>query len=105
MIGIDHLTSLLGRYFDEPEISGFLSDIGVTAIPKLKRGDSTAIVSNGASGIEVTFRDADALDVKTKVYPEGAPVLSSVRFYGIKTDNFAPYTSQLPVAAAFGVSK
>ena len=66
---------------------------------------STAIVSNAALGVEVTFRDADALDVKTMEYPEGALALANVRFYGVKTDDFAPYTGELPLRVTFGASK
>ncbi len=105
MTDMNDLVNLLGRYFGEPEIAQFLSDFNITAVPKLKRGDITVTVSNKESGIEATFRDADALDVQTREYPEGALVLSNVRFYGVETDDFAPYTGPLPLGVTFGASK
>ncbi|KWE61024.1 hypothetical protein WL76_02755 [Burkholderia ubonensis] len=105
MTGMNDLMSPLGHYFGEPEIAEFLSNLGIADVPKLKRGDSTAIVANEALGVEVTFRDSDALDVKAREYPEGALVLSNVRFYGIKTGDFAPYVGDLPLGVLFGSTK
>jgi hypothetical protein len=98
-------TNLIGHYLGEPTISTFLSECGIVDVPKLKRGDPTAIVANGASGVEVTFRNADALDVKTREYPDGALVLANIRFYGIKTDDFEPYAGTLPLGVSFGAAK
>ncbi|MCX4162327.1 MULTISPECIES: hypothetical protein [Paraburkholderia] len=105
MSGMDSLTTLLGRYFGEPEIAAFLADLDITTTPKLKRGDSTAIVSSAELGVEVTFRDSEALDVKAREYPDGALVLANVRLYGVKTDDFTPYTGELPLHVTFGASK
>jgi hypothetical protein len=105
MTAINNVVGLLGHYFGEPEIEKLLSDFNITAVPRLKRGETTDIVVNEALGIEVTFRDARALDVRTKQYPKGALVLSNIRFYGVRTEDYVPYTGELPLGMKFGASR
>lgn len=105
MKSIDDLRGLLGQYFGEPDVARFLADLGITSIPKLTCGDATAIVFAASSGVEVTFRDADTLDVATREYPKEALVLTNVRFYGVQTEDFFPYAGVLPGGVAFGATR
>jgi hypothetical protein len=102
----DHkFISVLGKYFGEAELTSFLAEFEITDKPKLKRGDTTAHLSNESLGVELTFRDADALRVKTRNYPDGALVLSNVRFYGDNSSTYKPFAEPLPLGVVFGDSK
>jgi hypothetical protein len=102
----DHkFISVLGKYFGEAELTSFLAEFEITDKPKLKRGDSTTYLTKEARGIELTFDDVEALDVSTREYPDGALVLSNVRFYGAQIGSYQPFVGQLPLGVIFGDSK
>lgn len=71
--------------------------------PKIPKGDVDAYVKNHDEGVELTFTDERALDVKAgREYPEGALVLSNIRFYGAPTNDFKIFNGILPMSLSFG---
>ena len=96
---------VLGKYFGESEITELLSELDVQEKPKLKRGDDTTFLSKPTKGIELTFEDSEALITSAREYPEGALVLSNIRFYGVKTDEFSLFQDKLPFNVNFGDDK
>src|SRR5262245_36376751 len=107
--------SVLGKYWDEQELRDLLASLGISGAPKLKRGDITGYLSSRPHGVELTFRRGVALDVPLRQYPEdavalrtspqGAVVLSNIRFYGKKTAPIQPFKGKLPFGGQFGASK
>ena len=93
--------SLLGQYFGQPVINTWLTQIEISATPRLKRGDDTAYLSNNSLGIELTFVDSESLTQRQWDYPDGALVLLNIRFYGLNTDDFSVYQGELPFGISF----
>lgn len=96
---------LIGLYFGEPELMAWLQALGITKVPKLKRGDDTCHLSQPSLGIELTFRDSETLQNSNRSYPDGSLVLSNIRFYGLTTDEFSSYAGELPFDITFGSKK
>lgn len=101
----DRFIEVLGHRDGEPLVVEFLASHGISARPKVKRGDFTAHVSNKSRGVEVTFCIAEALDVPDPSQPEGALVLSNVNLYGRAVTGFTPFAGKLPLALTFGSLK
>lgn len=97
----DAWVDLLGRDLADPQVEALLSDFAITKRPKIVRGDPTAVVKNESKGIEITFRDAAALDVGARPDQKGKPVLQSVRMYGERHDTFRRFEGKLPLGLGF----
>lgn len=97
--------SLLGQYYGEPELATFLTKLGVSKPPKLPRGEADVCVECKAHGVEITFRSEHSLDIAFREYPEGALVLSSILFYGIKYDGYDVCQFSLPLNLLFKMGR
>lgn len=95
----------IGLYYGEPLLADLLSQLNISEKPKLERGDDTAYVSNHALGVELTFKDEHALNQPRREYPEGALVLSNMRFYGVPTEGFSVFRGALPRGIQFGATR
>ncbi len=72
----------LGRAWGEGELRDLVVAFGIKAKPVARRDDLTTFLQNRPLGVELTFRDADALDVPMRDHPPGTLVLSNIRLYG-----------------------
>jgi hypothetical protein len=97
----DDIIHLLGKTYRDPAVQGLLQAFAITKVPKLKRGDDTAIVSSKENGVEITFCDERFLDVRSDIYEEGDLVLDNVRLYGSGNSTFSQFAEPLPLGLAF----
>jgi len=95
----------IGLYYGEPQLEDLLSKLNISAKPKLKRGDDTTYLSSHELGVELTFEDADSLSQPRREYPDGALVLSNIRFYGVPTGLFSAFKGTLPRGIQFGTKR
>lgn len=95
----------IGLYFGEQSLSDWLARLGIQEKPRLKRGDDTTFLANRSQGIELSFEDSEFLSRPQRAYPDGALVLSNIRFYGVETDDFSVYTGELPFGIRFAEDK
>ena len=95
----------LGMQFGQPELDELLTEFKISAIPKIKRDDTSAHILNAEIGVELTFRDAAAVANSAEDLPEGVLILSNIRYYGVATDIFKPYLGELPEGFFFGESR
>lgn len=95
----------IGLYFGEPQVEDLLSQLNISSKPKLKRGDDTTYLSNHELGVELTFKDAESLEQPRREYPDGALVLSNIRFYGVPTGSFSAFKGELPRGIKFGTKR
>jgi hypothetical protein len=70
--------------------------------PHARRGDYTAFRQNKKLGVELTFKYADALDVRQRDYAPEALVLSNIRFYGPRSRPHTEFAGALPFGLRFG---
>jgi hypothetical protein len=105
MNDVFYYTKYLGRYFTEKEIYELLNLFSISEEPKISKGDTTGHVSSMKNGIELTFRDEKYLKNKNNTYPEGAAVLSNIRFVGHGTNEFSKYSGKLYETISFESSK
>jgi hypothetical protein len=96
----DYLDAI-GDYFGEPRVALVLKHLGIEKTPKKPRGERSVNFSSESLGVEIAFTDEGSLDVPNPRYPEGALVLSSVRFYGPGSREFKQYTGRLPHELSF----
>jgi hypothetical protein len=96
---------VLGTYWDEQPLRSFLSSLGISAVPRLRRGNWTGFLQNHKLGIELTFKHEDWLNVALRDYPRGALVLANIRFYGTNMGLFRRFGGQLPLGVRFGASR
>ncbi|HMK81484.1 MAG TPA: hypothetical protein VK438_17650 [Xanthobacteraceae bacterium] len=96
------ILAALGCYWGEAELRDFAAAFGIKGFPALDPDDVTCFLQNGALGVELTFRAADALKVRLRDYPPGALVLHNIRFYGADSRTHAPFTGALPFGLRFG---
>lgn len=95
----------IGMYYGEPKVDDLLSQLMILDKPKLKRGDDTTYLSNHELGVELTFEDAESLDQPRREYPDGALVLTNIRFYGISVGLFSAFKGTLPHGIEFGTKR
>ena len=82
-----------------------MTSLGISGVPKIKRGDTFGFMNNHAQGIELTFYREDAIKIRLRDYPEDAMVLYNVRLYGEASGPFQPYPGVLPFGLRFGASR
>lgn len=92
----------LGMHFGQPELCRLFDVFVIQAKPTLVKDDDTAHISNPSIGVELTFRDAAIIDDTDIDLPDGALVLTNVRFYGTVSGRFKPYQGKLPDDTQFG---
>lgn len=92
----------LGRAWGEGELRDLVAAFGIKAKPVARRDDLTTFLQNRALGVELTFRDADALDVPMRDHPPGTLVLSNIRLYGPGSSTHAAFKGDLPFGLRFG---
>jgi len=97
--------SVLGTYWDEAPLRAFLTSLGISGAPKVKRGDKAGFLHANALGVELTFYREESIRVKLRDYPEGALVLYNIRFYGEKSGSLERYEGALPFGLRFGASR
>ncbi len=98
-------TKYLGRFFTEKEIDELLASFSISKKPKINKGDTTGHVSSKENGVELTFRDEKYLKIKRNQYPDGAAVLSNIRFVGYSTDQLSKYVGILSDGISFESTK
>lgn len=98
------IENCLGRHSEEDLVRKLMMFFSIATKPKLPRKETDAYASAPASGIELTFTVESEIE-SAKHYPEGALVLVNVRFYGVATGEFVPYSGELPKGLRFGSSK
>lgn len=98
-------TSLLGLYFGEKALTDFLLSVGITKRPKIPRDDTSTIVEGKSSGLELTFEEEEFLETPLRDYPDGAMVLTSIRFNGTRTDECEISPLELPHGLKFGMNR
>jgi hypothetical protein len=91
----------IGDYLGEPRVASVLKHLGIEKPPKKPRGERSVNFPSAPLGVEIAFTDEGSLDVPNARYPEGALVLSSVRFYGPGSNEFKPYPGTLPYELSF----
>lgn len=103
---ISTLTQAIGSHFGEESLRQFLDELRVEGVPKVPKGDDTTFLKKAENGLELTFADERFMTVKLKQYPEGALVLSNVRFYGAGAgaEGFDAYAGELPYGLKFGAT-
>lgn len=97
-------TEFLAKPYSDENLSAWMKEAGIQEQPKLDRGETSAFISNKPNGIELTFEDADSVNVQ-KEYPEGTLLLTNIRFYGVQTDDFSEFDGALPFGVEFGQLK
>jgi hypothetical protein len=95
----------IGLYYGEPQLEDLLLKFHISEKPKLAQGDDTTYLSNRELGLELTFEDADSLEQPFREYPDGALVLSNIRFYGTSSEDFSPFKGELPNGIQFGTKR
>ncbi|WP_431103438.1 hypothetical protein [Roseateles noduli] len=105
-MNIDTLLRALGSYFGEASLALFLHSVAVDGAPELPEGDDTTFLKKAEAGLELTFTGEQFMTVKLRKYPEGALVLTNVRFYGAGAgaEDFCPYTGELPYGLDFSAT-
>src|SRR4051794_16125214 len=102
---MDRWIELLGAELSDAKSQALLEDWGIRAVPKLKRGDPTVVVSNAKKGIEITFRDAATLDVDKRADKKGTLVLQNIRMYGDAHDTFSRFSGGLPLGLELAMNR
>jgi len=92
----------LGMYFGQKELVELFTAFNIAPPSKLKMSDYAAYLSSPAMGVELTFFDAESRGFSNDRIPDGAQVLANIRFYGVKTDTFQPFSGELPDGMFFG---
>lgn len=92
----------LGRIWGERALRDLIAALRIEAKPAVKRGDFTAFLHNRKLGVELTFIDADRLDLRLRDYPPGALVLHNFRLYGPGHNSHASFAGDLPFGLRFG---
>lgn len=103
-MNISTLTQAIGSFFGEEPVRQFLDALAVEGAPKLPKGEDTTFLKKSENGLELTFAGERFMTGKTRQYPEGALVLTNVRFYGAGVDDFDAYTGELPYGLNFGAT-
>lgn len=96
---------ILDLYFGEPALKNFLDAVKITKAPKIPRDETSVIVENKTTGIEVTFDDEEFIDFPPRDYPDGALVLTGIIFNGFSSGTSAAFSSTLPKGLKFGMSR
>ena len=91
----------LGRPWGDDALREFVATLRITGEPRVAPDDLTTFLQNYKLGVELTFKSADALDVRQRDYPRGAVVLHNIRFYGAGSSTHAPFTGTLPFGIRF----
>ncbi|MDI3722975.1 hypothetical protein QK353_13700 [Pseudomonas aeruginosa] len=76
--------NFLGYYYGEEELNLLLNALAIAEAPVLPRGDTDTYLLKESAGIELTLSDAESLKFPERDYPDGALVLTNVRYYGKK---------------------
>ncbi|WP_418648818.1 hypothetical protein ACNQFN_11135 [Thauera butanivorans] len=82
----------LGLYYGEAPLQPLLTELELTKAPKLARGDSTTYLSAKKKGVELCFDEERSVKITGKQFPEGALVLSNIRFYGKDNPGYGVYS-------------
>jgi len=98
----DYFTQL-GLYYGTAELHELLKYLNISKPPKIPNHDTETILSSKTGGVDLTFTDEAYLDFRTKPYPDGAMVLSSINFHGTKTREHAIFSSALPKGLKFSM--
>lgn len=96
----DYLNAI-GDYFGGSCVDFVLNHLGIDETPKIPRGERSANFVAMSLGVEIAFTDEGSLDVPSERYPDGALVLSSVRFHGSGENGFKAYDGSLPHDLSF----
>lgn len=99
---ISTVAQTLGAYFGEEPINNLLRELAVEGSPKLLKGEDTTFLHKSENGLELTLTGERFLTAPLREYPEGAVVLTNIRFYGEGVDGFKAYTGKLPYDLKFG---
>ena len=106
MLDINFIRQTLGKYYDQPDVDTLLSNFEIKEKLKLKKGEVDAYLSSKKHGIEITFSIESSLKERTQTtYPDGALVITNIRFYGVSTSDFDVYQGVLPSGIFFRNSK
>lgn len=85
----------LGLYYGEASLQPVLSEFGLTSIPRLPKDDNTTYLSAKKTGIELCFKDERFVNIPGKQLPEGALVVSNIRFYGEGHPGYSAYAGNI----------
>ncbi|MDH0090947.1 hypothetical protein N7373_05775 [Achromobacter mucicolens] len=97
--------NFLGYYYGEEELNPLLNALAIAEVPVLPRGDTDTYLLKESAGIELTLSDAESLRFPERDYPDGALVLTNVRYYGKKIGEFSIFQGALPCGIKFGQTK
>ena len=92
----------LGMYLGQKKLIELFTALKIAPPPKLKMSDYAAYLSSPAMGVELTFFDAESRGLSSDSLPDGAQVLANIRFYGMETETFQPFSGELPDGMFFG---
>ncbi|WP_025804398.1 hypothetical protein [Pseudomonas chlororaphis] len=95
----------LGAYYGEKKIKDLLEDLKITETPTLPRGDADTYLLKEEAGIELTLSDSESIKDPKREYPDGALVLTNVRYYGKEMQGFSIFQGELPYGIQFGQEK
>ncbi len=101
---LSNVTELLGSFYQEAPLKQFLDALGLSEKPRLPRDSTTTVLHRYDLGIEITFTGERYLDQPIRDYPEGALVLTNLRFYGPGFRNFSSFDGTLPYRLEFGAT-
>ncbi|WP_341645987.1 hypothetical protein [Thauera sp. SDU_THAU2] len=82
----------LGLYYGEAPLQPLLAELDLAKAPKLARGDMTTYLSAKTKGVELCFDEERSVQISGKQFPEGALVLSNIRFYGKNNPGYGAYS-------------
>lgn len=103
-MNLSDVTSLLGAYYPETQLVGFLAALGFSDEPRLPKDSMSTYLSRNDLGIEITLTGERYLDDPRRTYPEGALVLKNIRLYGADDPDFAAFVGILPIGLQFGAT-
>lgn len=90
-MSILNYVKFLGNYYGEQQFNDLLLGFGISKPPKIDRGDITTYLSAKKIGVEFCFRDEKYINNPQKSFPEGALVVSNIRFYGFGVTGYGSY--------------
>lgn len=85
----------LGLYYGEEALEPLLAKWGFKKAPKLEKGDTATYLTSKELGVELCFDDERVVKIPGKEIPEGALVVSNIRFYVKGRAGYKPYQGAL----------
>lgn len=100
----DSFYELIRMPLSSKEVRDFLTELGIVDVPKIKRGDTGAHVSNESIGVELYFEDERLFAGSNSGYKDGDLVLVSIDMYVAPKGDFSAFPYPLPKGLSASIS-